>query len=104
MDDIGLEIPQCLSEAGPGPGQPEVGVPEQRYRRAAQHLGLFMHDRAGTRSDHQSGVPMVLEMLHGSQHGIGDAVDLWQEGLADDGDSHTPTVPGYDAFSGTTAP
>ena len=42
----------------------------------------------------------LFEMFDGAKYGVGYPVDLRQEGFADHGDSHAPTVPGSIFFSG----
>ncbi len=101
MDDVRLKILEGRPKPWPRAGEPKVGVPGQRNGGAPEHLDSAVRGGSGTWSDHQSGVSALLEMLDGPKYGVGHTVDLGEEGFADDGDSHDPTVPGSRPFPGT---
>ena len=45
------------------------------------------------RGDHEAFVSGAAQMLEHSKHGIGDTVDIREEGLCDDRNAHTVIVP-----------
>jgi hypothetical protein len=97
--DRGGEVHDVGTEAREGRGHPAVGEAEGEGAVAGQACGAHPDDGhaavivgTGAGGDHEAVVPRLDEPVDDVAHRVGDAVDLREEGLADQGDSH-----GHDA-------
>ena len=94
VDDVGAEARDRSLHRGVRQPEGERAVSGQRHRAHPHHASISVAGRPGTRGDDQHIVAGIHEPVRDVPDCVGDAVDVGEEGLGHDGDSHDTTVGG----------